>query len=89
MKCLLCRLPILTGQEVHQHHHKELKSQGGTQTAPVHGSCHRAHHSNAGDFKRWGELSAATRAWAFNLRNVKDNPAYDFDRQYYTALYAH
>ena len=89
MTCLLCSLPILTGEEVHQHHHKELKSRGGTETAPVHGSCHRAHHSNVGDFKRWGQQSAETRRWSFNLRNVRTHPAYDFDRQYYLALYAH
>jgi hypothetical protein len=93
MRCLLCSLPILTGQEVHQHHHEILKSQGGTETAPVHGHCHRAHHSNRGEFRQWGseggQRSALTRRWSFNLQNVRSNPAFDFDRAYYLALYAH
>lgn len=93
MKCLLCRLPILTGQEVHQHHHEVLKSQGGTATAPVHGNCHRQHHSSNGQFAEWGreggKITAITRRWSFNLRHVKDNPAFEFDRQYYRTLYAH
>jgi hypothetical protein len=92
MKCLLCSLPILTGEEVHQHHHLELKSGGGIETAPVHGRCHRAHHSNSGEFQEWGreggKVTATTRRWSFNLRNVKDDPRYSFDRQYYSALYA-
>ena len=29
-----------------------------------------------------------TEAWAFNLKNVRNHPAYEFDRQYYRALYA-
>ncbi len=93
MKCLFCSLPILTGEEVNYHHHLELKSRGGTQTAPTHKACHVAYHSNSGDFRefgrRGGKATAATRRWSLNLKNVKDNPAFDFDRQYYLALYAH
>ena len=93
MKCLLCSLPILTGEEVHQHHHKELKSRGGTETAPVHGHCHQSPPQHQGRIQKWGskggKQTASTPRWTFNLRNVRTHPAYDFDRQYYLALYAH
>ncbi len=36
-----------------------------------------------------GKMSAVTRAWAFNLLNVRNHPAYDFDRAYYLMNYAH
>jgi hypothetical protein len=88
MKCFFCSLPILSGDEVN-HHHVVYKSRGGTETAPSHKACHRAHHQNQGDFITWGKLSALTRAWAFNLRNVRSHPAYDFDRAYYLMNYAH
>jgi hypothetical protein len=90
-QCFFCSLPILTGQTVN-HHHIVYKSRGGRDTAPAHQSCHRAHHSDQGDFKAWGreggKLTAATRVWAFNLKNVRSNPAFEMDRQYYRALYA-
>ena len=92
MKCFLCSLPIITGQQMHRHHHLQLKSRGGTQTATVHGDCHRAHHSTNGQFAEWGrqggKIAALTRRWSLNLRNVATHPAYEFDRQYYLALYA-
>jgi hypothetical protein len=34
-------------------------------------------------------MSALTRAWSFNLLNVRNHPAYDFDRAYYLMTYAH
>jgi hypothetical protein len=92
MKCLFCQMPIQQGDVVNQHH-VIYRSQGGTETKPAHAECHRHHHSSQGDFKSWGriggQITALTRRWAFNLKNVRTNPAYDFDRAYYRALYAH
>ena len=86
--CYLCNLPIKATDEV-EHHHPTYKSRGGTETRPTHKACHRAHHSNQGDFRAWGKMSAQTRAWSFNLANVRNHPAYDFDRAYYLMNYAH
>jgi hypothetical protein len=88
MKCFLCSQPITAQDEIEYHHHT-YKSKGGVETFPTHKQCHRNHHSNKGDFKEWGKLSALTRAWSFNLLNVRTNPAYEFDRSYYLTLYAH
>jgi hypothetical protein len=91
MRCFFCSLPILTGEKVN-HHHLVYKSRGGVDTSPAHEACHRAHHQNAGDFKAWGRegglITATTRRWAVNLKNVSTHPAYDLDRAYYFALYA-
>ena len=86
--CYLCHLPIKPQDEV-EYHHPIYKSKGGLETFPTHKRCHRAHHSNSGDFKEWGRRSAFTRRWAFNLLNVRNHPAYDFDRAYYLMNYAH
>ena len=88
MTCYLCTQPITERDEV-EHHHPIYKSRGGIETAPTHKECHRAHHANQGDFVAWGKMSALTRAWAFNLLNVRTNPAYEFDRAYYLMTYAH
>jgi hypothetical protein len=64
-------------------------SKGGVETFPTHKECHRSHHSSKGDFVAWGKMSAFTRAWSFNLLNVRNHPAYDFDRAYYLMNYAH
>jgi hypothetical protein len=88
MICYLCQQPI-TAQDEIEYHHPIYKSRGGKQTAPTHKRCHRAHHSQQGDFRAWGKMSAITRAWAFNLANVRNHPAYDFDRAYYLMNYAH
>jgi hypothetical protein len=91
-QCFFCSLPILTGEPVN-HHHVIYRSRGGTETAPAHRGCHVAHHSNSNDFREWGriggQITAITRRWSFNLKNVRDNPAFELDRQYYLALYAH
>ena len=91
MTCYFCSEPIEPG-DVNMHH-LVYKSRGGTETAPSHADCHRSFHSDQGGFKAWGrtggQVSAITRRWAFNLRGVKDHPAYDFDRAYYVAHYAH
>ena len=88
MKCFLCSQAI-TNQDEIEYHHPAYKSRGGVETFPTHKSCHRNHHSSKGDFKEWGKLSALTRAWSFNLLNVRTHPAYEFDRSYYLTLYAH
>jgi hypothetical protein len=90
--CYFCEQAIQPGDAVNLHH-PVYKSNGGTHVEPSHERCHVAHHSDQGDFKAWGriggQISALTRRWAFNLRGVKDHPAYDFDRNYYFAFYAH
>ena len=35
-------------------YHPVYKSQGGTAVEPARARCHVAHHSDRGDFKRWG-----------------------------------
>jgi hypothetical protein len=84
--CYFCKLEITQDQSINLHH-PVYKSKGGTEVEPAHETCHVEYHSRQGDFREWGKLSSLTRAWAFNLKNVKDNPAYDFDRQYYLMLY--
>jgi hypothetical protein len=88
LTCYFCSKPIEPDQSINLHH-PIYKSDGGTQVEPAHERCHVEYHSSQGDFRNWGKLSSLTRAWAFNLKNVKDNPAYEFDRQYYLALYSH
>ena len=75
------------GDEV-EYHHPVYKHAGGIETVPAHKPCHRNLHITRGDFRRWGQMSAQTRRWAFNLKHVRTHPAYDFDRAYYLALYA-
>lgn len=87
LTCFLCNLEIKPDQTVNLHH-PTYKSRGGTETLPVHERCHVEYHSRQGDFREWGRQSAQTRRWAFNLKNVKTHPAYDFDRAYYSMLYA-
>lgn len=88
MKCFLCSQPITATDEI-EYHHTIYKSRGGVETSPTHKECHRAHHSTEGDFREWGRWSAMTRRWAFNLKDVRTHPAYEFDRQYYLMMYAH
>jgi len=91
MTCLFCQVAIEPG-DVNMHH-PVYRSKGGRDTQPSHKACHRSFHSSQGDFKSWGriggQITALTRRWSFNLRGVKDHPAYDFDRAYYVAYYAH
>jgi hypothetical protein len=84
--CYFCKTEITQDQSINLHH-PTYKSNGGTQVEPAHETCHVQFHSRQGDFKKWGRQSAETRRWAFNLKNVKDNPAFEFDRQYYLMLY--
>ena len=85
--CYFCNLEITQDQPVNLHH-PTYKSNGGTQVEPAHETCHVEYHSRKGDFREFGKRSAETRAWAFNLKNVRTHPAYDFDRAYYLMLYA-
>jgi len=85
--CYFCTKQIEPDQSINLHH-PLYKSNGGTQVEPAHEMCHIEFHSRQGDFRSWGKLSSLTRAWAFNLKNVRNHPAYEFDRAYYLALYA-
>lgn len=91
MTCYVCTLPIGPTDAIN-HHHVIYKSQGGTETAPTHKRCHVMLHSSRNDFREWGRrgglISALSRQWAFNLKNVREHPGYEFDRQYYRAMYA-
>ena len=92
MTCYLCSHAIQPGEDVNLHH-PVYRSHGGTQTEPTHKDCHVAHHSDQGDFREWGRqggiITAATRVWAFNLKGVRNHPAHDINRQFYTAFYTH
>jgi hypothetical protein len=92
MICDLCSGAIRKG-DVINFHHPLPKSQGGIETQPTHKDCHVEHHSNSGDFREWGriggQISALSKQWAFNLRNVRNCPAYDFARLFNRAHYAH
>jgi hypothetical protein len=88
LSCYFCNKPIEPDQFINLHH-PTYNSLGGTETVATHESCHVEYHRIQGDFIGWGRLSSLTRAWAWNLKNVRNHPAYDFDRQYYLALYAH
>ena len=85
--CYFCNLEITQDQSINLHH-PIYRSNGGTQVAPAHERCHVEYHSRQGDYRTWGKRSAETRAWAFNLKNVRTHPAYEFDRAYYLMLYA-
>jgi hypothetical protein len=87
ISCYFCNQAIEVNEPINLHH-TIYKSDGGTHVEPAHERCHVEFHSRKGDFRNWGKLSSLTRAWAFNLKNVKDHPAYEFDRQYYLMLYA-
>lgn len=92
MICALCNSAIKQDDEVNLHH-PIPRSKGGTETAPTHKECHVAHHSDSGDFRVWGKqgglITATTKRWSFNLRNVKQHPAYNIACSFYTANYAH
>jgi hypothetical protein len=90
MTCLFCEQPIAPG-DVNMHH-PVYKSNGGRDTKPAHKDCHVSHHSEQGDFRDWGraggKLSALTKRWALNLKNVRTHPAHEINRSFYLACYA-
>jgi hypothetical protein len=86
LTCYFCNQPITPDEPINLHH-PIYRSNGGTHVEPAHEPCHVEFHNRQGDFRQWGKLSALTRAWAFNLKNVRNHPAYDFDRAYYSMLY--
>jgi hypothetical protein len=88
-KCGICSRRLREDDRTNLHHSPVPRSAGGEAVVAVHERCHREHHSGNGDFRRWGQLSAVTRAWAFNLKNVRTHPAYEMDRSYYLMFYAH
>jgi hypothetical protein len=85
--CFFCNKAIDQDQPLNLHH-PIYRSNGGTHVEPAHEACHVEYHSRKGDFRSWGKLSSLTRAWAFNLKNVRNHPAYEFDRAYYLMFYA-
>ena len=91
MTCALCSQPIATGDVVNQHH-VIYRSQGGTETEPMHKACHVTLHSSRNDFAEWGRIggkkAALSMRWAFNLRHVRSHPAYAEHRQFYLMTYA-
>ena len=93
MTCAMCNQQIGPDEVVNQHHGPVYRSEGGTATEPVHQSCHVKFHSLAGDFRYYGsiggKLSALTKRWAYNLKNVNTHPAHEINRAYYAAHYAH
>ena len=92
MTCHICTQPIKAGDEVNLHH-PVYRSNGGTETRPTHKACHVALHSSRNDFRVWGQvggrISALSRRWALNLKNVRNDPAHEINRQFYRAMYAH
>jgi hypothetical protein len=91
MNCYLCKQRITKNQQI-EYHHPIYKSEGGTVVAPTHKACHRQYHSTNGDFAAWGRLggslTALTRVWSVNLKNVNTHPAFALDRGFYLANYA-
>jgi hypothetical protein len=87
ISCYFCNRPIEPDQPMNLHH-PVYRSNGGTQVEPAHETCHVLYHSRAGDFREWGRQSSHTRRWAFNLKNVRNHPAYEFDRAYYQMFWA-
>ena len=89
--CYLCKQAITAGQPI-EFHHPIYKSEGGTATAPTHKACHRNFHKESGDFAAWGRLggslTALTRVWSVNLKNVNTHTAFALDRGFYRANYA-
>lgn len=92
MTCHICTQPIQTGDEVNLHH-PIYRSQGGTETEPTHARCHVALHRARGDCREFGrsggEISALSKQWSFNLRNVRTHKAHDINRAFNRAMYAH
>ena len=70
MICHFCEKPIAK-RDLNQHH-VIPRSEGGQEIAPAHRQCHVRHHSEQGDFKKWGRKGGLTTAargwWIFNLR---------------------
>ena len=91
MTCYFCTMPIAPG-DVNMHHPVYM-SRGGIEIAASHRACHVSFHSKQGDFAEFGriggQISALTRRWAFNLKNVCTDPAHEINRSYYRAFYAH
>ena len=92
LTCGLCDQAIRPDDEIN-FHHPVYASQGGVETEPTHRDCHVAYHSAQGDFRAFGrmggQISALSRRWSFNLKNVRTDPAHEMNRAFYTANYAH
>lgn len=95
-QCGFCFQPILNSDSLNIHH-VQPRSEGGSNhksnLTPSHVQCHRDWHQTPkadglSDFQKWGKLSALDCHWAFYLRGVRDNPAYDPARQFYRLYYS-
>lgn len=86
-RCALCTRRIIKNEKTNLHHTPTLKSHGGQAIVEVHESCHRNHHKTNGDFAAFGRLSSLDRHWAFYLKNVKDDPAHDVNRDLHRLFY--
>ncbi|MCI0490793.1 MAG: hypothetical protein L0229_29725 [Blastocatellia bacterium] len=91
MTCAMCAQEI-GPDELNLHHGPVYRSEGGTVTEPVHRSCHVRFHSVKDDFRAWGriggQISALSKRWSFNLRNVKDDPLYEQARAFHLTYYS-
>jgi len=87
-RCALCTRRIHKSEKANLHHTPTLRSRGGETVIEVHETCHRNYHKLNGDFVAWGRLSALDCHWAFYLRGVKDNPAYEPAREFYRHYYS-
>jgi len=70
MTCHFCGRPVRRSQL--NQHHTAPRSEGGQEVQPAHAGCHVRHHSQRGDFKRWGQLgglkTACLGVWQLNLK---------------------
>src|SRR5436853_2282360 len=87
-RCALCTRRIRKSEKTNLRHTPTLRSHGGEAVIEVHETCHRNHHKSNGDFAAWGRLSALDCHWAFTLRGVKDNLAYEPAREFYRLYYS-
>ena len=96
VNCGFCSQPILNSDSLNIHH-VHPRSEGGSDhesnLTPAHEECHRQWHQTPradglSDFQRWGKLSSLTCGWAFNLKGVRDNPAYATARAFYLLYYS-
>jgi len=91
MTCYGCQRAISPRTEINNHH-IVYRSQGGTETAEMHKRCHVRLHKERNDFAEWGRvggrISSIDGHWAFYLKHVADNPAYDHIRADYIRQYS-
>jgi hypothetical protein len=90
--CSVCNKLIQKDEQTNEHHPHYISLGGeGTDTQTLHRACHVAVHSK--DWRVWGSLggqiTAATKVWSLNLKNVNIHPAHEINRQFYRLYYSH